>query len=72
MININSRTRSDNGLDTAGVMSGNPDYKNVQYNADGSLSVEPDPEVEAVAASFGEQIRILGGAETGPVSPGHR
>jgi len=37
---------------------GDPDYKNLQYNEDGSLQFEPGE--DAAASSFNDQIKILG------------
>lgn len=40
--------------------AGGPDYKNLHYNADGSLYMEPDE-----GASFNDQIKVLGSAVSG-------
>ena len=74
MIDLNSRALSDNRLDTLGTSAApapgmtDPDYKNLQYSEDGRLCM--DPEVDLSAASFNDQIKILGNIVVG-VPPTH-
>lgn len=60
-MDISNRALSDNRLDVLDVAppASNPDYKNLQYNEDGSLSFEPEGN-EGGTASFNDQIKILG------------
>lgn len=57
-MDLTNRALSDNKLDR-------PDYKNLQYNEDGSLTM--DPEVDLSTASFNHQIKILGNIMSGPI-----
>ncbi len=63
VIDISSRALSDNRLDAVESM-GDPDYKNLSYNEDGSLTFDPD-DGEAATPSFNEQIKILGNIVAG-------
>ena len=76
MIDINNRALSDNDLDQSSAFAAaaprmdNPDYKNLQYNADGSLSMEDENAMPA--SSFSEQIKGMGNISSGGVVPaGH-
>ena len=62
-MSLNRRALSDNRLDQA---CADPDYKNLQYNEDGSLSIEPE-EGDVSAASFNDQIKIMGNITSGPI-----
>lgn len=60
---MSDQALSDDRLDCLGPAAANPDYKNLQYNADGSLSMEG--EGDAVGSSFGDQIKLLGSNVSG-------
>lgn len=55
---MNNLALSHSRLEHLAPGADNPDYKNLQYNADGSLSMEG--EEDAGGASFGDQIKLLG------------
>ena len=63
---MNSRALSENRLDQiegGAAAGGGPDYKNLQYNEDGSLNMDGE---DVLAASFGDQIKLLGNSSSAP------
>ena len=81
VIDINNRALSDNRLDVMDIScTRDPDYKNLQYNQDGSLTFDPaegggDGGVASgappptAASSFNDQIKILGNIVAGTAVP---
>ena len=64
-INISNGANSEDAIDKMEEGSRCPDYKNLQYNPDGTLNMEDS---DSHAASFGAQIKMLGNV-TGGMGP---